>query len=93
MYLLLFLLLFLSSFPISLILWLRDLNSLCIISYVNDGNKLQNQIIDELMARDGYPIYIRKSILHNIDKNLHKTKLIRYDETEMKKIWLTSSYI
>lgn len=31
--------------------------------------------------------------MHNINSNLHKAKPTRKDETEIKKTWITSSYI
>ena len=54
-------------------------------------NKIQ--ITDKLMAWNGYPKCIRKSIFHNIDSNLHKTKPTSNDEIEMKKIWIRFPYI
>ena len=48
-------------------------------------------MIYKLIEWNGYPKYIRKSILYTTDSNLQKSKPARNDETEMKKLWMSFS--
>ena len=44
------------------------------------------------MSWNGYPKYIRKSILHSIN-SLNRTKTSRIEDKNLKKIWITLPYI
>ena len=45
------------------------------------------------MSWNGYPKYIRKSILHSINSSLNRTKTTRIEDKDLKKIWITLLYI
>ena len=45
------------------------------------------------MSWNGYPKYIRKSILHSINSSLNRTKITRIEDKDLKKIWITLPYI
>ena len=45
------------------------------------------------MSWNGYPKYIRKSILHNINSSLNRTKTTIIEDKDLKKIWITLPYI
>ena len=45
------------------------------------------------MSWNGYPKYIRKSILHSINSSLNRKKTIRIEDKDLKKIWIALLYI